>query len=219
MTQIVLLEDEAALREELAKFLCKLGHHVLQAGTLAEFLPLIPQANIAILDVMLPDGSGFDAAKQMRQYSARAGIIMLTARNATQDKLDGLYGGADHYLVKPFRLLEVAAIVDALSRRIGLGWQLDTRQRRLVSPEGYNCGLSVQEMVLFELFCKNQGALITRRTLVEALGHNWLDFDERRLDTLISRLRRRWRDISGQDLPLKTEYGNGYSFGAAIAPL
>ena len=219
MARIALLEDETLLRKELAAFLIKRGHEVVQAGTLAEFWPLMPLADIAILDLMLPDGSGEEVARRLRQEHPRVGILMLTARGAIQDRLQGLDAGADHYLVKPFRLVELAAIMDALLRRLGVGWRLDGQRRRLIAPDGFSSALSVAEMTLFNLLCDHPGDVVTQRTLVEALGFDWLDYDRRRLDKLVSRLRHRWQEESGQELPLRTEYRHGYSFGAPIQRL
>jgi DNA-binding response OmpR family regulator len=216
MARVTLLEDEAIVREELAAFLNKRAHTVTQAGTLAEFWPLMATTDIAILDLMLPDGSGLDAAAQLRQHVPRAGVIVLTARGAIQDRVQGLNGGADHYLVKPFRLLELAAIIDALLRRLGGGWRIAFQQRELIGPDGYRSTLSATEMVLFELLCASPGQVVSRRALIAGLGEDWRNFDERRLDQLISRLRRRWRDGCGQELPLKTEHRKGYSFGEMI---
>jgi DNA-binding response OmpR family regulator len=90
MTTIALLEDEADLREEVADFLESCGHRVLQAGSLAEFPPLLSQARIVILDVMLPDGSGFDAARLVRAASRRTGAspssIRCTRRESTSPR-------------------------------------------------------------------------------------------------------------------------------------
>ena len=219
MARIALLEDEILLRKELAAFLSKRDHEVAQAGTLAEFWPLMPQVDIAILDLMLPDGSGEEVARRLRQEHPRVGILMRTARGAIQDRLQGLDAGADHYLVKPFRLVELAAIIDALLRRLGTGWRLDGQRRLLIAPDGFSSALSVAEMTLFNLLCGHPGEVVTQRTLVEALGFDWLDYDRRRLDKLVSRLRHRWQEESGQELPLKTEYRHGYSFGALIQRL
>lgn len=219
MARIALLEDETLLRKELAAFLSKRGHEVAQAGTLAEFWPLMPQVDIAILDLMLPDGSGEEVARRLRLEHPRVGILMLTARGAIQNRLQGLDAGADHYLVKPFRLVELAAIIDALLRRLGVGWRLDGQRRLLIAPDGFSSALSVAEMTLFNLLCGHPGEVVTQRTLVEALGFDWLDYDRRRLDKLVSRLRHRWQEESGQELPLKTEYRHGYSFGALIQRL
>ena len=219
MARIALLEDETLLRKELAAFLIKRGHEVVQAGTLAEFWPLMPLADIAILDLMLPDGSGEEVARRLRQEYPRVGILMLTARGAIQDRLQGLDAGADHYLVKPFRLVELAAIIDALLRRLGVGWRLDGQRRLLIAPDGFSSALSVAEMTLFNLLCDHPGAVVTQRTLVEALGFDWLDYDRRRVEKLVCALRVGWEEEPAEDLPLRTEYRHGYSFGAPIQRL
>lgn len=216
MSHIVLLEDEIELREEVAAFLEKRGWQVSQAGSVAEFSQCLAQAEIAIIDVMLPDGSGMDAAAQLRQQRPTCGIIMLTACGTTADKLEGLYGGADHYLVKPVKLLELAAVVDALSRRVVSHWQLLEPSRKLVSPQGTSLVLSALEMTLCHLFVQLPGQRVSRRQIAEAFGHEWLDFDQRRLDTLISRFRQRWRATADFELPLKTEHREGYSFATPI---
>lgn len=219
MARLLLLEDETALREEMAAYLGKRGHTVAQAGTLTEFWPLMPGAEIAILDLMLPDGSGLDAAARLRVEHPRVGIVILTARGATRDKVAGLAGGADHYLVKPFRPLELAAIIDALARRLGAGWRLDPQRRQLIDPAGFAAMLSARELCLFSLLAERPGQVVNRRRLIEAFGNDWLQYDQRRLDTMVSRLRRRWRESGGQELPLKTAYGEGYSFGESITRL
>lgn len=216
MSTLVLLEDEIELREEVATFLEKRGWQVTQVGTVAQFLPCMTQAKIAIIDVMLPDGNGFEAAAQFRQQCPGRGIIMLTARGATADKLQGLYGGADHYLVKPVKLLELVAVIDALSRRIPSGWRLLILQRQLLAPDGASLALSELEMTLCHLFVQSPGQTATRRAIAEAFGHDWHDFDQRRLDTLISRLRQRWRSVADTELPLKTAHREGYSFTASL---
>ncbi len=216
MSRIVLLEDEIELREEVAAFLQKRGWDVIQAGSVAEFSHCLGQAEMAIIDVMLPDGSGMEAAAQLRQQRPGCGIIMLTARGTTMDKLRGLYGGADHYLVKPVKLLELAAVIDALSRRVVSHWQLLGQSHSLSAPQGISLVLSALEMKLCYLFVQQPGRTVTRRQIAEAFGHDWLDFDQRRLDTLVSRFRQRWRTNAAFELPLKTEHREGYSFSMPI---
>ncbi|MGI9213295.1 MAG: response regulator transcription factor [Methylococcaceae bacterium] len=216
MTHITLVEDEPALREELAAFLSGRGHDVLQAGCLEDFWPLVPNTAIAIIDIMLPDGNGFDAAAKLKSHNTQSGIIMLTARGALHDKLQGYDSGADHYLVKPVRLLELGAIIDALKRRVCSGWRLDTRVWRLISPAGDEITLGEMELKLFEMLSSSSGTVVTRQELIEALGMKWVDYDLRRLDTHICRFRQRWQNISGEVLPLKTVHRKGYSFGENI---
>lgn len=216
MTTIALLEDEVDLREEVADFLQSCGHRVLQAGSLEAFAPLVAQARIVVLDVMLPDGSGFDAIRQVRSVSRRTGIVMLTALGELHDRLAGLNGGADHYLVKPFRLLELEAVVETLLRRIGREWVFDARAATLVDPFGQDLALTDQEGVLLGLIARAKGHVVSRREVVEALGHEWSSYDLRRLDTLVSRLRSRWQRATGRELPLRTLHREGYGFGETI---
>jgi DNA-binding response OmpR family regulator len=219
VAKILLVEDETELREELTRFLLRSGHQILQADSLAEFAQLQSNVDIAILDIGLPDGTGLDVAQLIRRNSPRTGIIMLTARSSTQDMLSGLNGGADHYLVKPFHLLELEAIINALFRRIGGDWCLNLRTHQLLSPQGQHISLSQTERILFQQLSAAGLQILPRRDLVEALGYNWLEFDMRRLDTMISRLRKRWADETGTALPLKTEHGKGYSFLATMTVL
>ncbi|KAA6182296.1 response regulator transcription factor [Thiohalocapsa marina] len=211
MSRITLLEDEPTLCDEMAAFLRKRGHAVQQAWRLADFWPLMAQTGIAIIDVMLPDGSGFEAVQQLRALSPRAGIIVLTARGSLDDKLTGLGGGADHYLLKPIKLLELAAVIDSLARRLGEGWRLDAQRHELASPSGSVIALSAAELVFLRTLARARGASVSRRSLIEALGHDWLTYDERRLEQLVSRLRRRCEEGVDQPLPVKTERGKGYS--------
>lgn len=216
MPTIALLEDEDDLREEVADFLSHRGYQVLQAGSLATFAPLAAAARVAVLDVMLPDGTGFDAVRLIRQHSSRTGIVMLTALGTLDDRLKGLGAGADHYLVKPFRLLELQAVIDALLRRIGRDWVFDLRKGTLTSPAGHSAELSAAEATFVQLLAGSGGSPVGRRQIVEALGQDWASYDLRRLDTLVSRLRARWQHKTGLELPLKTLHREGYAFGEPI---
>lgn len=217
MSNVVLLEDETELREEVAAFLGKRNWNVSQAGTLAEFLPLAAQADIAVIDVMLPDGSGFEAANRLRQQRPGCGIVMLTARGDTRDKILGLHGGADHYLVKPVKLPELDAVLHALNRWVVASWRLDRNARVLVEPGGKRVSLSQSESRLLELLGQHPAEPVSRRQIIEALGYDWMTYDERRLETLVSRLRQRWRGEAQTELPLKTAHREGYSFTAPLS--
>ncbi|WP_370597571.1 response regulator [Plesiomonas shigelloides] len=89
MAKIVLLEDESDLLQETAAFLQSCGHVVTAVSSCAEFTAVMMTADIALIDIMLPDGNGFDMAAALRRVKPRAGIIILTAKNATEDKLRG----------------------------------------------------------------------------------------------------------------------------------
>lgn len=216
MACIALLEDEADLREEFASYLEAQSHQVLQAGSVAEFSAITGQYGIAVLDVMLGDGCGLEVAQGLRQRDANVGIVMLTARSDVRDKVRGLGLGADHYLVKPVKFAELNAVISALSRRLITGWRVSTVAHALIDPDGLSASLSDRELTIFTLVAKAPRGMVDRRRIVETFGEDWLSYDLRRLDTLVSRLRKRWRDTTGRELPLRTEHGEGYSFSAPL---
>lgn len=191
---ILLVEDSAELREEISAFLSRRGWSVLCAGSLQEFEALMDQAGLAIIDIMLPDGSGFDAITRLRQASPGAGIIALSARGNSDYVVQGLHGGADHYLVKPVKLIELEAVIVSLSRRVPTSWTLQSGARQLISPRGLALQLSRNEFTLVQLLAARPGVPVSRRAIVQAYGEQWLSYDQRRMDTLISRLRKRCRD-------------------------
>ncbi|MGL6071919.1 response regulator transcription factor [Craterilacuibacter sp.] len=217
MRTLLLLEDEAELREELADFLQDRGWTVLEAGTVAQSLPLLGKVDIAICDVMLPDGSGFDVASRLQREHPGCGVLMLTALGSHRDLVYGLEQGADHYLVKPVNLLQLDATLHALARRVQpRSWCLDRAQRQLRAPDGSALELSAAELKFLGLLASLQGEPASRREIVAALGYDWLDYDQRRLDTLISRLRLRWKQECGRELPLKTMHRAGYALTVAV---
>ncbi|MCG9096181.1 response regulator transcription factor [Laribacter hongkongensis] len=214
---LLLLEDELELQDELSCFLLARGWNVLAASTIAEAMSLIDRVQMAICDVMLPDGSGFDFVSSLREHSARCGIVMLTARSGTHDIVTGLHGGADHYLVKPVNLLQLDATLHALARRaLRHCWVLEKAALALRSPDGVILELSTGEWQLLSVLAAARGNAVSRKDIVQAQGHEWLEFDQRRLDTQVSRLRQRWRLVAGHELPLKTAHRSGYVLTVAV---
>ncbi|WP_169150584.1 response regulator transcription factor [Azoarcus sp. TTM-91] len=212
MALLALLEDETDLREELEAHLSASGHTVLTAGSIAEFELVAASArlDIAVIDRGLPDGDGISVADSLRRSSPTTGIILLTARGSVDDKIAGLQGGADHYLVKPVKLPELSAHVAALLRRLPAGWRLVAHECCLYAPDNAKLVLSNREFDFLALLARGGSRVVTRREVVEAFGEDWFSYDLRRLDTLVSRLRRRCRDEAGHELPIRTEHGRGY---------
>lgn len=217
MAHLILLEDEPILREELAEFLVSVGHGVTAVDSLAAFRrAYAPQTHtIALIDLGLPDGSGLDLIQALRAEGHRLGIIVLTARSAMQDKVQGLTGGADHYLPKTADLQEIAATVAAMSRRLGVDakprWVLTDSPRQLISPGGAVIPLSGQDHTVLHALASSHD-YVTREAIVLALGGNYLDYDQRRLDTQMRRLRRKVEETCGLALPVSTLRGTGYRF-------
>lgn len=222
MPNLILLEDEPVLRQELAEFLADSGFHVTEAATLAEFEQRFdPQRFcIVILDLGLPDGDGAALIARLRAASPDLGIVVLTARDTTSDKVSGLRDGADHYLGKSVDLDELAAIVGALSRRAGAlaapvvetVWRLQLGPRLLCAPGFDPIKLSHQDCIVLQALMVCAGEIVSRQQIVAALGERYLDYDQRRLDTQMRRLRRKVEQATGAPLPLRTARNAGYCF-------
>jgi DNA-binding response OmpR family regulator len=222
MANIILLEDEPILREELVDFLEDRGHTVAAAASLAEFNgAFLPERHvIAVIDVGLPDGNGLDLVESLRAQKLNLGIIVLTARASTPDKLDGLERGADHYLSKSISLPELAGIIAALARRLDTGglsltWQLLSGGRKLVPPGLPAIDLSAQDFTVLKVIIEGNGQPVSRRTIVDAMGGDFDTIDPARLDTQMRRLRRKVSEAIGKELPIKTLRNEGYQFHEA----
>ncbi|WP_313056009.1 response regulator transcription factor [Pseudomonas lopnurensis] len=221
MLDIILLEDEPILREELTDFLGNCGYPVESVATLAEFRSCFDSTRhrIAIIDLGLPDGDGLDLIRELRANEQPPGIVVLSARKSTRDKVLGLGDGADYYLGKGTDLDELAATLAALNRRLEPSsatkpWVLETGPRRLHLPDGIRMPLSQQDfLVLHALMCES-GELVSRQRIVAALGKDFLNYDQRCLDTQMRRLRRKIAAAGGLELPVKTARNAGYRFYA-----
>ncbi|RQO36506.1 DNA-binding response regulator [Herminiimonas sp. KBW02] len=221
MYKLILLEDENVLRQELAEFLGDLGYEVDAVATLAEFRQLYSASShqMAVLDLTLPDGDGMNLIRELRQLGHRIGIVVLTARGGTPDKIAGLDEGADYYLAKTADLDELAATLAALKRRLALPeangcWILEVGRRRLLPPGLSAIPLSRQDVTVLHTLMAAQGETVTRQHIVQALGEDFLHYDQRRLDTQIRRLRRKAEETLGIPLPVNTSRNVGYSFFA-----
>lgn len=118
MTRILLVEDEDAIAESLEYALRRDGFEVTHAPTVQEACAALPGADLMVLDLMLPDGSGFDLLQQARQDARRIPVIILSSRDEEADRVAGLEGGADDYVIKPFSPREVVARIRAVLRRL-----------------------------------------------------------------------------------------------------
>jgi DNA-binding response OmpR family regulator len=224
MRDVILLEDEAVLREELSEFLAGNGYRVDAEGSLEGFRRRYdPQRHgIALVDLGLPDGDGLVLIRELRERGERLGIVVLTARGGARDRVAGLDIGADYYLPKTADLDELAATLAALSRRLGdtaavvpAGtWVLELGARRLSAPGFAPIALSQQDLTVLHELMRGAGDIASRQQIVTALGEHFLSYDQRRLDTQIRRLRRKVSEATGLTLPLNTARNAGYCFHA-----
>lgn len=219
---VALLEDDALLRERvllpgLADFGFEVSAHETAASLFARLHDTL--ADIVVLDVGLPDQDGFSVARELRARYPLLGIVMLTGRRETPDRVRGLTEGADAYLSKPVEIELLAATLHSLARRLrgsgerakaSPGWRLDADGWCLLSPSGAVVALTKSERSLFARLAGSAGKLVTREELIAALTLNVFDFDNHRLDSMIHRLRRKVADTCGEPLPLSAVHGEGY---------
>ncbi|WP_293777371.1 response regulator [uncultured Oxalicibacterium sp.] len=215
MTTVLLLEDDPFLRNELLAVLGRNGCRVLIASHERDIEPLLDTFDIAIVDANIGSGDGMRVAARVRAARPGCGVMILTVQTGLKRNLASMRKHADFVLVKPISLEELQAHLIMLGRRVRSYWQLHRTQRQLISPSGHATYLNEQEMMLLTLAAQH-GEIVTRREIAHAMRIDWLEFDNRRLDQTISRLRRRWLKNSGRVLPLLTQHGKGFFFGAEI---
>jgi two-component system, OmpR family, response regulator RegX3 len=222
---ILLVEDETSIRDPLADALRSEGFDTLVAGTAAEALEQARRdPDLVLLDVMLPDGSGFDVCRELRLRS-QVPIIMLTARGEEADRVVGLELGADDYVVKPFSGREVVARIRAVLRRaaapepgrerpLEVGPVHLEPARREVTLAGQPLELSRKEYELLHLLMRNAGSVITRERLIdEVWDPNWFG-STKTLDVHVSGIRRKLGDDPSRPRYVHTVRGVGFRFSA-----
>ncbi|MCF8209309.1 MAG: response regulator transcription factor [Rhodoferax sp.] len=221
MSRLILLDDERAFVDELAEYLLFRGYTVQCTYDAASFRAAMEEQSfdIAIMDAGLPDGDGFSLTTALRAQKQQIFVILLTARSRPEDKLSGYQAGADHYLTKPVRFDELSAIIASLERRIiTTSWSLKLSQRRLFAPNGLSVDLTEKEFLFLRLLGSQANKTFDRRAIALAFDVEFIDYDQRRLDTLVSRLRHKVLDQTRLELPLHTAHGAGYLFdGRTVA--
>lgn len=220
--EICVVEDEPDLREEVVEYLCESGFSARGFPASRELYAslLVRPCDIVVLDIGLPGEDGFVVAERLHEIGSM-GIVMMTARGQTEDRVRGLLRGADVYLVKPVDLLELRAVLVSLARRLGrcdgggppsalspVSWS--------VSPDGWTFSdgtgsilLTAQERLFLQCLAASPGEAVSRERLVVAIGGDPYDYDYHGLESLVSRLRRKAVE-QGVVLPLRTVRGAGY---------
>jgi two-component system response regulator RegX3 len=218
--RILLVEDEESITAPLSEALAREGFDTSVAGTAASALQSAAdmRPDLVLLDVMLPDGSGF---------ASKVPIIMLTARGEEADRVAGLELGADDYVVKPFSARELVARVRAVLRRVAEAGEqrsegaievgevrLDAN-RRSTSFRGGELELSRKEFDLLRLLMENAGSVVTRERLIdEVWDTNWFG-STKTLDVHVSGLRKKLGDDSADPRYIHTVRGVGFRFAGA----
>ncbi len=220
MAAILLVDDEPAIRESLAFALRRDGFEVEEATTLREARSLAGAADLVILDLVLPDGSGLLFLRSLRERSD-VPVIVLTSRDEETDRVVGLELGADDYVLKPFSPREVAARVRAVLRRSSKAAQaedkpiragslsLDTSTRKAAIADR-ELGLSRTEFNLLALFLRSPGRVFERSQILEAVWGSDVVVGDRTVDVHVKALRRKIEEAGGDPRVLETVRGVGY---------
>jgi DNA-binding response OmpR family regulator len=218
---LLIVEDDRRLGPLLVRMLSEDRHVVELATTGEEGLDLaeLQGLDAVVLDVGLPDISGFEVARQLRARKSKVGILMLTARDAVRDRVDGLDAGADDYLVKPFAFEELAARLRALARRKVSLAEADgsvlrngpitlDEVRRSVTVSGRSVSLSPREFSLLECLLRHPGAVLSRDQLLDAAWPFGVAVTPNTVDAYVHLLREKLGPEGASRI--RTERGVGY---------
>ena len=218
MTSVLIIEDEKKVSAFIQQGLQEIGYEVetVDAPGLAREKLKTRKYDLLILDVMLPEMSGMDFAKELRVHGYSGLILMLTALSTTKDKIQGLDSGADDYLTKPFEFEELLARVRALIRRKGSDQaQLKNGEltmdliSRIVSRNGQKIELTTKEFSLLEFLMRHQDKVVDRNAIARQVWGTDFDPDSNVIDVYINHLRKKIDNPFPKKL-LKTVVGQGY---------
>ena len=233
---ILIVDDDALLRNRLQKYLQKEGFDAtaLEDGVALRDAFGVEPVDLVILDLVMPGEDGLSLTRFLRERSD-VGILILTGKGDTVDRVVGLEMGADDYLAKPFDLRELLArIRSILRRRNGMqnsvapapsarqhcfdGWTIDLTRREVKAPDGTPVHLTSAEFKLLAAFVERPNRTLTRDQLLDAIAdRDWSPFD-RSIDLHISHLRQKIESDPKNPTLIKTVRGTGYVFAASVAP-
>ena len=211
---VLIVEDDAPVRRMLERSLGAEGFEVRSAADGGTALAMVERSapDLVVLDVAMPGLSGFDVCCRLREKGMTGGVLMLTARDAVEDRVRGLEAGADDYVVKPFAIEEVAARLRALLRRGGdrstrLSFgtiTLDTATNSIDRGGGERIELTAREAQLLETLMRNPRTVLTRREAVERI------WDGAAVDNVVDRYVARLRRKLEDPLLIRTVWGVGF---------
>ena len=223
--RILVVDDDRSVRDALRRALTLAGYEVQMAEggqqALTQVATGVPDA--IVLDIGMPDIDGLEVCRRLRGAGNRVPILMLTARDAVADRIDGLDAGADDYLVKPFALDELLARLRALLRRTSVSGgsqilsygdlSLDPQRRQAWRGER-ELGLTKTEFDLLELLLVNANIVVTRDTIYERIWGYEFETSSKSLDVYIGYLRRK-TEADGEPRVIRTIRGVGYTLRSA----
>ncbi len=230
MKRILVVEDEAAIREFVVINLKRAGYQTVEAASGEEALEIY-MANddfqVVLLDIMMPGLDGLSVCKQIRAKNTTVGIIMLTAKSQEMDKVSALMMGADDYMTKPFSPTELVARVDSLNRRVEMlansknstvsdeivigDFTLNLRRRTLVK-NGVEIELTPVEFQIVEYLFSMAGTPVDRTDILKRVWGESFIGEEKIVDVNIRRLRMKIEDDPSEPRYVVTVWGKGYKW-------
>jgi DNA-binding response OmpR family regulator len=232
-SHILIVDDQKEICDVVQEYLSGEGYRVSAAHDGSGMRRALAQGavDLVILDLMLPGEDGLSLARQLREES-EVGIIILTGRGETVDRIIGLEMGADDYLPKPFHLRELLARVKSVLRRVSsrtqekqpparskarfAGWNLDLSTRELKSPAGSEVRLTTGEFDLLAAFVNNANQVLSRDRLLDLARNREAGPFDRTIDVQVGRLRRKLEDDPQRPTIIKTVRGTGYIFTPTV---
>ncbi len=231
---ILIVDDEASIRDPLARYMEKQGFRVTAASSASEARTLLSAyaVDIVLLDIMMPGEDGLSLTRHLREKGDLP-VILITARSEESDRIVGLEMGADDYVVKPFSPRELVARVRTVLRRVGTGtkiarpgtgyrfagWLLKPVEQALYDPDGTLVPLSGAEFRLLEVLAQRAGQVLSRDQLLDLTrGREGGPFD-RAIDNQVSRLRKKIESDPRSPRLIKTVWGGGYKLAVQVTEL
>jgi DNA-binding response OmpR family regulator len=218
--RILVVEDEPAIAESVAYALRRDGFTAVIAGSIDEAGREIPDADLVVLDLMLPDGSGFDLIVELRRAGRQTPVIVLSSRDGESDRVAALETGADDYVTKPFSPREVVARVRAVLRRalrapaddptaepLPIGADESTRRAHV---GGKPLELTRVEFDLLSSLLESPGRVYTRAQIIDKVWGDGFAITDRTIDSHVKSLRRKVADAGGDPGLIETVRGVGY---------
>jgi two-component system, OmpR family, response regulator len=229
---ILLVDDEASIRDPLARYLERQGYRVTEAVDAAKARDALAgfDIDIVLLDIMMPGEDGLSLTRSVSENNGPP-VILLTAKSEETDRIVGLEIGADDYVVKPFSPRELVARIKVVLRRGSNGtrltqsastvfqfegWQLRTAEQQLLDPSGVLVPLSSGEYRLLEALVERPGQVLNRDQLLDLTRGRVAGPFDRAVDNQISRLRRKIEPDAKDPAMIKTIWGGGYRFSVEV---